>query len=57
MKLELWRGKEGAEEKGGLVDFDDRHYLIKEETMPDGKTKLILKEKESGRILERILSS
>jgi predicted dehydrogenase len=54
VELELWRGGEGAEEKGRLTDYDDRHYLIKEETMPDGKTKLSLKEKESGRIVERI---
>jgi predicted dehydrogenase len=56
VELELWRGGEGVEEKGGLTDYDDRHYLIKEETMPDGKTKLILKEKESGRIVERIVT-
>jgi hypothetical protein len=37
-----------------LTEYDQRHYLIKEETMPDGKIKLILKEKESGRIVERI---
>jgi len=54
VELELWRGGEGAEKKGGLADYDDRHYLIKEETMPDGKIKLILKEKESGKIVERI---
>jgi hypothetical protein len=46
----------GAEEKGGLTDYDNRHYLIKEETMPDGKTKLILNEKESGRIVERLVT-
>ena len=56
VELELWRGAEGAQEKGGLTDYDDRHYLIKEETMPDGKTKLILKEKESGAIVERIVT-
>jgi len=55
VELELWRGAEGAEERDGLVDYDQKHYLIKEETMPDGKTKLILKEKSSGRIVERIV--
>ena len=56
VELELWRGSEGVEAKGGLVEYDERHYLIKEETMPDGKTKLILKEKDSGRIVERIVA-
>jgi predicted dehydrogenase len=56
VELELWRGAEAAEERGGLVDYDQQHFLIKEETMPDGKTKLILKEKSSGRVVERILS-
>jgi hypothetical protein len=55
VELELWRGAEGAKERDGLVDYDQKHYLIKEETMPDGKTKLILKEKSSGRIVERIV--
>jgi predicted dehydrogenase len=52
--LAFWRGQEGTVEKGGFPEYDDRHYLIKEETMPDGKLKLILKEKDSGRIIERI---
>jgi predicted dehydrogenase len=56
VELELWRGAEGTEQKGGLKEYDRKHYLIKEETMPDGKSKLILKEKESGRIVERIVS-
>lgn len=37
-------------------EYDEDHYLIKTEVMPDGRVKLILKEKESGRILERIVS-
>ncbi|UCF97979.1 MAG: Gfo/Idh/MocA family oxidoreductase [Spirochaetaceae bacterium] len=52
--LEEWRGGEGAGVDVGSTEYDDKHYLIKEETMPDGKTKLILKEKDSGRIVELI---
>jgi predicted dehydrogenase len=52
--LDIWRGIEGAEKLSGHRDYDDRHLLIKEEVMPDGHTKLILKEKDSGRIVERI---
>ena len=54
VELEIWRGIEGAEKLSGYQDYDDRYYLIKEEVMPDGKTKLILREKDSGKIIERI---
>lgn len=54
VQLDEWRGGEGGEIKDGFSDYDDRHFLIKEETMPDGKMKLILKEKKSGKIVERI---
>jgi len=36
------------------ADFDREHLLLKRELMPDGRTKLILKHKGSGRIVERI---
>jgi len=57
VELEVWRGSEGATAKGGFSEYDEKHYLIKEEKMPDGKLKLILKEKESGKIIERIRQS
>jgi hypothetical protein len=34
--------------------YDDQHYLIKEEKIPDGTVKLILKEKSTGRIIQKI---
>jgi hypothetical protein len=36
-----------------LQDFDDDHYLIKKEQLPNGTTKLILKEKNSGKITQK----
>jgi hypothetical protein len=36
------------------ADFDREHLLLKRELMPDGRTKLILNNKGSGRIVERI---
>jgi hypothetical protein len=36
-----------------MVDFDDQYYLIKEEILPNGLTKLILKDKASGKIIQR----
>ena len=53
--LEIWRGKEKTEKISGLKDFDENHYLIKEELLPDGSKKLILKEKETGNIIQRVL--
>jgi predicted dehydrogenase len=55
VQLELWRGGEQLAQQAGLADYDEQHWLIKEEVMPDGKTKLILKEKQSGAIVQKIL--
>ena len=52
--LDVWRGQEGAVETGEQIPYDEQHWLIKEEKMPDGSVKLILKDKESGEIVQRI---
>jgi predicted dehydrogenase len=52
VELEDWRGGETAQVSSEFVDYDSQHYLIKEEKMPDGKTKLILKDKQSGKITQ-----
>ena len=51
--LPVWRGQEGLTQISGAVDYDADHYLIKEEMTHYGKKKLILKEKMSGKIVER----
>jgi hypothetical protein len=51
--LELWRGAADAEGRRQGADFDQDHLLIKREMMPDGRAKLILKHKASGRVVER----
>lgn len=50
VELAAWRGKTGIQQVTGMVDYDDQYYLIKEEKMPDGKVKVILKNKISGAI-------
>jgi len=55
VQLEIWRGAEGGGAARGTREYDESHYLIKEEKMPDGKVKLILKEKAGGRIVQRIV--
>jgi predicted dehydrogenase len=54
VELADWRGSDEAGGEVQLTDYDDAHYLVKEEKMPDGKTKLILKEKASGKIIQRV---
>ncbi|MBI1296104.1 gfo/Idh/MocA family oxidoreductase [bacterium] len=46
--LDDWRGSDEAGGGAVLTDYDDEHYLIKEERMPDGSKKLILKHKTTG---------
>jgi hypothetical protein len=53
-----WRGKEEAAEgtaagaKGAAENAD--LALIKKEKMPDGRTKLIYKEKATGKVVQKI---
>lgn len=56
VELEIWRGKEGIKSGVELIDFDKDHFLIKKEVMPDGKTKLMLKEKASGKIIQKYIT-
>jgi len=55
VKLEDWRGGELRVEAGGMKEYDASHFLIKEETMPDGTRKVILKDKDTGEISQVIL--
>jgi predicted dehydrogenase len=54
--LEDWRGKEGLKSHVDLVEYDEYHYLIKSEKMADGKTNLMLKEKQTGAIIQRVIA-
>lgn len=55
VKLDIWRGKTGLSKESHLVDYDADHYLVKEEMTHYGAKKLILKNKQSGKIIERVL--
>jgi predicted dehydrogenase len=53
--LDDWRGKSEAESRdSGFREFDEAHWLIKEEKMPDGRMKRILKEKASGKVIQQV---
>lgn len=53
--IDDWRGLDDAQTVADLREYDADHYLIKEEKMPDGRFKRILKEKVSGRVLQQIV--
>lgn len=53
VKLKTWRGNEKTERINALRDYDKDHLLVKEETMPDGTKKIILKNKKTGIISQK----
>jgi predicted dehydrogenase len=52
--LDDWRGATEAAAAGVHVEYDAKHWLIKFERMPDGGRKLILKDKETGEVTQRV---
>lgn len=49
-----WRGGQATAAAVQLKEYDGSHWLIKEERMPNGKLKIILKDKASGQISQVI---
>jgi hypothetical protein len=55
VQLDIWRGKSGVPKINALKDYDENYYLIKKELLPNGITKLILKDKKNNEIIHREL--
>lgn len=55
VKLDIWRGRTGVSKDSHLVSYDADHYLVKEEVTHYGAKKLILKNKQTGKIIERVM--
>lgn len=55
VQLDIWRGKTGVTRESTLQEYDNDHYLVKEELTHYGAKKVILKNKKDGRIIEKIL--
>jgi len=55
VQLDIWRGRTDVTEGHAFTSYDDDFYLIKEEILPNGEKKLILKNKKSGEVLRRDL--
>jgi hypothetical protein len=56
VKLDIWRGKTGVGKDSHLVDYDADHYLVKEEVTHYGAKKVIIKDKTTGKITEKVLA-
>lgn len=57
ISIEHWRGRENVESINVKRDFDDQHYLVKKERMPDGSTKFILRNKATGEMSQRVVDA
>lgn len=55
VQLDIWRGKKGVTKDSHLTDYDNDHYLVKEEVTHYGARKVILKNKKTGKISEKVL--
>ena len=55
VQLDIWRGQTGLSKPSNLKDYDEEHYLIKEETTHYGAKKVIMKHKKTGVISEKTL--
>lgn len=55
ISIPLWRGRENVPSISVQRDFDEDHFLVKQETMPDGTTKVIVRNKSTGEISQRVV--
>lgn len=53
--LDIWRGRTGVGKDSHLTEYDTNHYLVKEEVTHYGAKKVILKNKKTGKIVEKTL--
>jgi hypothetical protein len=57
VNLPEWRGQTGITKPSVFTEYDADHWLIKEELLPNGDKKVILKNKVSNEILEKVTLS
>jgi hypothetical protein len=53
VKLEVWRGVAEKKKEKQMASYDEDYYLVKEETLPSGEKKYIVKNKKTGSIEKR----
>jgi len=54
VELKVWRGQENVKPIADVREYDADHLFVKEEILPNGTVKLILKEKKTGKIIQKI---
>ncbi|MFB0906822.1 MAG: Gfo/Idh/MocA family oxidoreductase, partial [Spirosomataceae bacterium] len=52
VELKEWRGQTGLNKPSVYKEYDEKHWFIKEEILPNGDKVVIVKDKESGEIKE-----
>ena len=52
--LEDWRGDEPIEQQKSWNSYDEDHYIIKTEVLPNGDNKVILKHKKTGVVTQKV---
>jgi predicted dehydrogenase len=55
VELEVWRGVYKPVPEEPPAEHEGKYFVVKEEHMPDGRTKLLLSDKKSGQIIEKIV--
>ncbi len=55
VQLDIWRGREGVGKDSHLTEYDAEHYLVKEELTHYGAKKVILKNKQTNKIIEKVI--
>ena len=50
--LPIWRGQTGLSKPSVYTEYDQDHWFIKEEVLPNGDKKVIVKKKNTGEIVE-----
>lgn len=53
--LPIWRGRTDAPSISLSREYDSQHTLIKQEKLPSGKTKVILRHRQTGAISQKIV--
>ena len=53
VNLPVWRGQTGVQKPSVFQEYDAEHWFIKDEILPNGDTKVILKNKITGEISEK----
>ncbi|MES2429021.1 MAG: Gfo/Idh/MocA family oxidoreductase [Bacteroidota bacterium] len=53
VKIDDWRGNNIAVATAHFIDYDNEHYLIKDEILPNGEKILILKNKQTGEVTRK----